>query len=146
MDEQPMTLLGTTGSSNEAPVESRHQVYMSQDGDLVRWVGKLEQPQIHAIYRTYFNAVDVNNKLALGPRSVSSLSSTSLPLKIWLATLAIGGASAYLMYAKRAKLTSDAYSHSDFKCGNDDSPFTLRCKPLPHVMPTRQSSKVKGAT
>jgi hypothetical protein len=45
MAKQPMTLLGTTGPSNEAPVVPRHRVYMSQDGDLVLWVGKLELPK-----------------------------------------------------------------------------------------------------
>jgi hypothetical protein len=45
MAKQPMTLLGTTGPSNEAPVVPRHRVYMSQDGNLVLWVGKLELPK-----------------------------------------------------------------------------------------------------
>jgi hypothetical protein len=69
MDKQPMTLLGTAGSSDEAPLITRLRVYMNDFGDMVRWEGELRQPMIHAEYRTYFNAVDVHNKLAIGPHS-----------------------------------------------------------------------------
>jgi hypothetical protein len=69
MDKAPMTLLGTAGSSDEALLVTRRRVYRIELGDLVRWEGKLEQPMIHTEYRMSFNAVDVRNKLALGPRS-----------------------------------------------------------------------------
>lgn len=48
MDKKPMALLGTTGSFKEVPVVTRRRVYMTEDGDVVRWQGKIKQPDIHA--------------------------------------------------------------------------------------------------
>jgi hypothetical protein len=50
----------------------RHHVYMSDSGDLVSWEGQLRQPKVNYIYHSFFNAVDVHNDLAGGPRSVSN--------------------------------------------------------------------------
>jgi hypothetical protein len=36
MDKQPMTLLGTAGSSDEAPLITRRRVYINEFGDMVR--------------------------------------------------------------------------------------------------------------
>jgi hypothetical protein len=115
MDKRPMTLVGTLGSSNEAEPVMRRRVYMTADGDLVRWVGELRQPNLHFIYRSFFNAVDVHNKLALGPRSVCSVGANHLLLKIWLAAVGIAETNAFLLYCKAKKLTSEVYSHGDFK-------------------------------
>jgi hypothetical protein len=115
MDRRPMTLLATAGSSREAPPVMRRRVYMSDDGDLVRWVGELQQPNVHYLYRSFFNAVDVHNKLSVGPRSVSSVCVGSLPLKLWLSFVAIAETNAYLLYARHHKLTSEQYCHADFK-------------------------------
>jgi hypothetical protein len=115
MDKRPMTLLGTTGSSKEAPPVMRRRLYMTDEGDLVRWTGELQQPFIHYIYRSHFNAVDVHNKLCVGPRSVCSVGGNFLLLKLWLAMVAIAETNAYLTYAKLKKLSSDQYSHPDFK-------------------------------
>jgi hypothetical protein len=84
MDKAAMTLLGTTGSSKEAPPVMRRRVYMAEDGELVGWTGELKQPDIHHIYRSSFNVVDVHNKLSVGPRSVCNVAKTSLPWKLWL--------------------------------------------------------------
>jgi hypothetical protein len=62
---------------------------MTDDGDLVQWQGRLHKPDIHALYRTDFNAIDVNYKLALGPCSVCAASLNNLPLKMWLSKMAI---------------------------------------------------------
>jgi hypothetical protein len=43
---------------------------MNDEGDLVSWTGELRQPLVPFYYRSFFSAVDVHNKLALGPRSV----------------------------------------------------------------------------
>jgi hypothetical protein len=67
MDKKPMSLFSTSGSSNEAPAVMRRRVYMSDDGDMVRWQGELQQPDVHFIYKSKFNAVDVQNNCLLGP-------------------------------------------------------------------------------
>jgi hypothetical protein len=115
MDKKPMTLLATAGSSREAPTVMRRCVYMSEDGDLICLQGKLEQPNVHYLYRSFFNAVDVHNKLAVGPRSVSGVCVGSLPFILWLSFLGIAETIAYLLYARHHKLTSDQYSHAEFE-------------------------------
>jgi hypothetical protein len=121
MDKRPMTLLCKAGSSKKAPEVMRRRVYMDADGDLVRWHGKLEQPDAHYIYRSNFNAVDVHNKLAVGPRSVCSVGANSLVLKFFLSVVAFAETDAYLMYVKHHKLSSDEYNHSDFKVDLDSA-------------------------
>jgi hypothetical protein len=110
-----MTLLATAGSSQEAPKVLRKRSYMDEAGDLGPWVGELEQPDVHYLYRTNFNAVDVHNELAVGPRSVHDIGVNSLELKLWLSLLAFAETNAYCLYAKHHKLTSDRYCHEDFK-------------------------------
>jgi hypothetical protein len=97
VDKRQMTLLSTAGSSKDALVVMRRRVYMSDEGDMVRWQGELQQPYVHYIYRSNFNAVDVHNKLAVGPRSVCNMGANLLPLKLWLSMLAIAETNAYLM-------------------------------------------------
>jgi hypothetical protein len=57
----------------------------------------------------------VHNKLAVGPRRVSSGCVGSLPLKLWLSLVALAETNVYLLYIKHHKLTSDRHNHSDFK-------------------------------
>jgi hypothetical protein len=115
MDKAPMTLLGTAGSSKQAPPVMRRRVYMIQGADLVRWTGELKQPDICCLYRSNFNVVDVHNKLAAGPRSVCNVASSSLPLKLFLYLIACAETSGYLMYMHFHKLSAETYNHSDFK-------------------------------
>jgi hypothetical protein len=115
MDKKPVNLLGTAGSSDEAPIVTRRRVYMNEFGDMVRWEGELRQPMIHAEYRACFNAVDVHNRLALGPHSLCTVGANHLHLKIFFALVAIAETNAYLTYADLKKLTSAQYSHGDFK-------------------------------
>jgi hypothetical protein len=61
----------------------------------VQWTGELVQPNIHFIYRTFFNAVDVHNKVAVGPRSACSIGANNLLLKVWLASVAISETNAF---------------------------------------------------
>jgi hypothetical protein len=117
MGKQPMTLLSTAGSLNASPLITRRRDYINEFGDMVRWEGELRQPMIHAEYRISFNAVDVHNKLALGPHSVCTIGANFPQLKIFLALLAMAETNAYLAYVDSKKLTSAKYSHGDFKTG-----------------------------
>jgi hypothetical protein len=114
MDKAPMTLLGTTRSSKESPPVMRRRVYMTQHGDLVRWTGEINQPDIHHMYGSNFNAVDVHNKLSVEPRSVCKVATGSLPLKLWLYLVACAETNAYLMYTHHHKLSSEQYNHAKF--------------------------------
>jgi hypothetical protein len=87
---------------------------MSDGGDMVRWQGELHQPDVHYIYRSNFNAVDVHNKLAVGHRSVCNMGANSLPLKLWL-SMPIAETNACLVYVKHHKMTSERYNHADFE-------------------------------
>jgi hypothetical protein len=111
MAKRQMTLLSTAGSSKEAPVAKCRRVYMTEDGDLVQWQGRLQRPDIHALYWTYFNAIDFNNKIALGPHRDWAASPNKLPSKIWPSTMAISLANAHLVCLKKHKLTTEEYSH-----------------------------------
>jgi hypothetical protein len=113
MDKRQMTLRSTAGSSKDAPVVMRHQVYMHDEGDLVRWQGELQQPDVRFIYWFNVNAGEVYDKLAVGPRSVYNVGANSLPLKLWLSMLAIAKPHAYLVCVKHFKLTSEKYNHAD---------------------------------
>jgi hypothetical protein len=110
-----MTLLATAGSSQEATKVLQKRSYMDEAGDLVPWVGELEQPDVHHLYGTNFNSVDVHNKLAVGPRSVNAIVVKSLDLKRWLSLFAFAETNAYCAVAKHHTLTSDKYCHKDFR-------------------------------
>jgi hypothetical protein len=60
----------------------RCRVYMSDSGDMMRWVRELQQPDIRYIYRSHFNAVDVHNKLSVGLRSACNVGLNSLLSKL----------------------------------------------------------------
>jgi hypothetical protein len=61
---------------------------------------------------SFLNTVDVHNKLAVGPRIVSGVYICSLSLKMWFDFLAMAETNAYLLYARRHKLTSDEHCHA----------------------------------
>jgi hypothetical protein len=97
MDKAPMTLLGTMGSFAEAPEVMQRRVYMDDFGDLQTWHGLLKQPMIYYTYRSSFNIVDIHNKLALGPRSMSTIGTDHLLLKLFLKLLEMAETNAYLV-------------------------------------------------
>jgi hypothetical protein len=105
MGKKPMTLLATAGSSREALPVMPRRVYMSEAGDMFHWQVKLEQPNIHYLYPSFFNAADLHNKVSVGPQSVSSVFVGSSPLKLWLSLVAIVETNAYHVYIKHHKLT-----------------------------------------
>jgi hypothetical protein len=93
-----MSLLATAESSREALPVIPLRVQMSEAGETFPWQGMLEQPNVHYLYRTFFNAVDLHNKLAVGPRSVSSVCVGSLPLKLRLSLVALAETNAHRVH------------------------------------------------
>jgi hypothetical protein len=50
-----MVLLATTGTSAEVPEQVRERVYYDPEiDDTVNWSGTLNQPAIHALFRSNF--------------------------------------------------------------------------------------------
>jgi hypothetical protein len=54
MDKKPLTLLGTSGFSDEALLTTRRYGYMNELRDIVLWEGELLQPMIHTRTSTRF--------------------------------------------------------------------------------------------
>eukprot|EP00873_Tetraselmis_striata_P044316 jgi/Tetstr1/464580/TSEL_009336.t1 len=69
-DTQPMLLVHTCCSDAiTPPVERLKSKY--KDGRVHKYRYEVEQQESHATCRQHFNAVDINNKLSVGPHSVS---------------------------------------------------------------------------
>eukprot|EP00873_Tetraselmis_striata_P010892 jgi/Tetstr1/431156/TSEL_020868.t1 len=79
------------------PVERLKSKY--KDGRVHKYRYEVEQRESHATYRQHFNAVDINNKLSVGPHSVATGSGPrSAVLRFWLYTVAVAESNAYLCY------------------------------------------------
>ena len=68
-DKKRLHLIATCGTSLPGESRTRYRRDMV-DGTIVRQQYTLEQPNMHSIYRSQFNAVDLFNREALGPLSV----------------------------------------------------------------------------
>jgi len=66
MDKQPLLLCASTGTSLDGEQKVRYRSKLVQ-GELVKARYTLDQPQMHALYRNNFNAVDLFNKASLQP-------------------------------------------------------------------------------
>lgn len=64
-----MVLVHTTGTSGEGEEKSRRYAKM-KDGRLDVRTWSLKQPDVHNIYRSHFNKVDLFNRYTLGPKSI----------------------------------------------------------------------------
>jgi hypothetical protein len=82
---------------------------------VVHLQGKLQQPMIHSEYHSSFNEVDAPNKQASGTGSACSVGASNLPLKPFLALVAIAESNAYLAYMDAIEYISSEYSHGDLK-------------------------------
>jgi hypothetical protein len=72
VDKQPMALVGTTCGSAEPPAVSQLRRYWDfATHNVTNWVGTLQQPRIHQLYRDHFNGVDLHNRYTFGPGSVA---------------------------------------------------------------------------
>ena len=68
-DKQPMSLIHTTDTVLEGPPRFRTFAKF-KNGKVKRKTFTLQQPSVHATYRSNFWAVDRFNKLSLGPHSM----------------------------------------------------------------------------
>ena len=93
-----MCLVHTCGTSLPgAPRERRWAKY--KGGQIVKKNYRLEQPNVHALYRESFSGVDIFNKVALGPHSVQkAYKSKDWTHRFWSALVGMCEANAYLMY------------------------------------------------
>lgn len=66
MDKQPLMLCASTGTSVAGEQRVRYRSKLV-NGQLVKSRYTLDQPKMHAIYRRYYNAVDLHNRAALQP-------------------------------------------------------------------------------
>jgi hypothetical protein len=66
-DKQPMTLLGTAGTSNMGAAMQRANSVLKADGTFKVMKFVLEQWAIHSVYRRNFNAIDMHNFKRQGP-------------------------------------------------------------------------------
>ena len=100
-DIQPMILVHTCYSSNPGEERTRHWRGIV-NGEFVRKTYKLQQPQVHQVYRESFSRVDVFNKLALGPGSVQdSYQTRSWTFKFFLCCVSMAETNAFLAYKWR---------------------------------------------
>jgi hypothetical protein len=88
--------------------------------------------------------VDVHNKLCVGPRSVCILGGNQFLLKLWLAMVAIAETNAYLTYAKLKKLSSDLYSHPDFKIDLEQELLSRQGRALRRRSFPGQGARLRG--
>ena len=63
MDKQPMSLLGTAGTSNKGETIVRNFTTIRRDGTWNVRSATMEQDDIHAKYRKHFNTLDKHNAI-----------------------------------------------------------------------------------
>ncbi len=66
---RPMALIGTTGTTRMGMTLQMHLIIIRLDGTWDVQLASLEQWDIHATYRRYFNAFDKHNSKGQGPSS-----------------------------------------------------------------------------
>ena len=97
--KQPMYVIATAGSGTDAPVTERRRTFMDEGGNGTVWYGRLEQPMVHSIYRKYFNSVDVQNKLTVGPGSmVKHVTVRDMKAPVIMGMIAMCCTNAFLCY------------------------------------------------
>mmetsp|Transcript_28196 Transcript_28196/g.72456 ORF Transcript_28196/g.72456 Transcript_28196/m.72456 type:complete len:286 (+) Transcript_28196:913-1770(+) len=118
-DTQPMLLVHTCCSDAiTPPVERLKSKY--KDGRVHKYRYEVEQRESHATYRQHFNAVDINNKLSVGPHSVATgWGPRSAVLRFWLYTAAVAESNAYLCYTSFTN-NKDMTRH-EWKCAMVDA-------------------------
>jgi hypothetical protein len=98
-----MVLVHTTGLSTPGPSRTRKWAKYKK-GRIVKKKYTLHQPHVFSIYRGGFSAVDVFNKVALGPNSIQkSYKTKSWTHRMFLAYISFAVANAYFAHKYRNK-------------------------------------------
>jgi hypothetical protein len=99
MDKAPLCVVATCGTSLEGVEAVRYHKHLNKEGHVVRHKYTLAQPKMHAMYRKFSGAVDVFNKVALGPGGIQDVWKTkNLWMRMYGASLAICETNAYFAY------------------------------------------------
>lgn len=99
-DRKPLHLIATCGTSLQGESRTRYRRDM-EAGQIVRQTYTLEQPVMHSLYRSKFNAVDLFNRDAMGPLSVQyAIKTKSWYRRLFLALLGMAETNAMLAYRK----------------------------------------------
>lgn len=116
MDTQPMVLVHTTGLSTPGQARIRKWAKYKK-GFIIKRKYVLNQPHVHAIYRAGFSAVDIFNKMSLGPNSIQKAYKTKQwTHRMFLAFLSFAVTNAYLCHKHRNKSNGTKWlEFSDWK-------------------------------
>eukprot|EP00873_Tetraselmis_striata_P021957 jgi/Tetstr1/442221/TSEL_003177.t1 len=113
-DKQCMLVVATC-TDHEAADEDIRIRSKYEGGKIVKHRYPISQPNCHAFYRHHFNAIDIMNKLFVGPNSVSTVWQTREHMKkFFMCTLAVcetNAYNAYRQFTKRTDMTRAEWKH-----------------------------------
>eukprot|EP00873_Tetraselmis_striata_P019419 jgi/Tetstr1/439683/TSEL_028102.t1 len=97
-DTQPMLLVHTSCSDALAPHADRLKSKY-KDGKVTKILYTVDQRASHAMYRQHFNAIDIKNKMSIGPNTVAKgWAARNTVICFWLYCLAVIETNAYCAY------------------------------------------------
>eukprot|EP00873_Tetraselmis_striata_P002151 jgi/Tetstr1/422415/TSEL_013253.t1 len=98
MDMKPRMVAATCGTNKKLPPHERIKVKL-QGGQIVRSTYDVELSEQHGMYNQHCNAVDIHNKLSIGPGTVGDAWQSKCPLmRFFLCTLGMIETNAFLAY------------------------------------------------
>jgi hypothetical protein len=125
MDKAPMVLVASCSTSLYGGMKVRHRSKLV-DGQMQRVRYQLEQPVMHSLYRSNFNAVDVMNRLSQGPGCMSKAWATYVARhRLFAASLSACVTNAYQAWLHVHALTTAEYPQNRFKLDLAQSLFQM---------------------
>eukprot|EP00873_Tetraselmis_striata_P014680 jgi/Tetstr1/434944/TSEL_023940.t1 len=113
-DKQCMLVVATC-TDHEAADEDIRIRSKYEGGKIVKHRYPISQPNCHAFYRHHFNAIDILNKLSVGPNNVSTVWQTREHMKkFFMCTLAVcetNAYNAYRQFTNRTDMTRAEWKH-----------------------------------
>lgn len=125
MDKAPLVVVASCATSLHGGTKLRYRSKLVE-GQMRRVCYQLDQPQMHALYRNNFNAVDVMNRLSQGPGCLSKAWATYNALhRLFAASLSACVTNAYQAWLQVHGLTSADYPQTNFKLDLAESLFVM---------------------